>query len=407
LARGCVNVIEFDGLMEEAGPRWPRIRDGVYARLDALLHAKLGLNDLFAPLGETAYLITMPTTEPEDVNAICTRVAFDLHTSFLGQCGLTQLHVNAVSCGDNDSLILKRLPPDRIVVIAEQLGILDQLKTQSADFEFGMAALERMRSSSVGASIGDTIADAPLDIEFHYTPIWSVPNLAITTYACETKGIHVPSRLHPVSLSHLPIKDQIQVELLTLQSGVAQLSKSVSSGQRFLLAVPISFEVFGAPAGRMAILEVCRELSYELRQYLSFVIYDVPPGVAQTRLANMANALRSVSRSVSATLSPGARAYASYLGVGLRAIGFDLREFTSQNPFEQNDAEQLAQFARRSNLGTFLAGIKDKAALRYAQDAGIQLLSGHAVAPPCAVPQGMCRLTWAETLSKPDTELWV
>jgi hypothetical protein len=407
LARGCVNVIEFDGLMEEAGVRWSRMRDGVHARLDALLHAKLGPNDLFVPIGETAYLVTMPTTEADDVNAICTRIAFDLHTSFLGQCCLTQLHVNTVSCEDDNSLVLKRLPPDQIVMIAEQLGIFDQLKTQSADLGFGAVALERIRSSSSGVSVGDMIMDSPLDIECHYIPIWSVPNLAITTYACETKGIHIPSRSQPIPLSQLSEKERIQVELLTLQSGVAQLLKSVSNGERFLLVAPISFEVFGAPAGRMAILAVCKELPYDLRQYLSFVIYDVPPGVAQTRLANMANALRSVSRSVSATLSPGTRAYASYQGIGLRAIGFDLREFTSQNHFQQNDIEQLAQFARRSNLGTFLSGVKDKAALKYAQDAGIQLLSGPVIAPPCAVPQGMCRLTWAETLSKPGTELWV
>jgi hypothetical protein len=414
LARGCVNVIEFDGLMDEAGTRWPRIRDGVYARLETLLRAKLGPNDLFVPIGETAYLVTMPTTEPDEVNAICTRISFDLHTSFLGQCGLKQLHIASVSSDDEETLILKRLPVERIVSIAGKLGILGMLKAHEVSASaVGDANLQKGASESAVEGAFRIATDtangtsSQIDVQYCYNPIWSVPNQAITTYACEPKMANVAQRHLAVLLSHLSEKDRIQVELSTLAAGIAQLTKSVACGQRFLLAAPISFQVLGAPTGRVAILSVCKELLPDLRQYLSFIIYDIPLGVAQTRLANMVNALRSVSRGVSATIAPMARTYGSYQGIGLKAVGFDLREFSGQRPFLQSDAEQLSLFARRSNLASFLAGVGDKAALKYAQDAGVQLLSGSAIAPTCAVPLGMRKLTWAETLAKPDTELWI
>lgn len=91
LAKGCVNVVEFDGLKVQAGDRWPRFREGVYARIEGLLRTKLGPNDLFLRLADTAYLITMPTTDAEDVSAVCLNVAFELYKSFLGQCDISQI----------------------------------------------------------------------------------------------------------------------------------------------------------------------------------------------------------------------------------------------------------------------------------------------------------------------------
>ena len=415
MARGCVNVIEFDGLKLEAGARWPRICEGVYARLEVLLRTKLDPNDVFLRIGETAYLVTMPTTDPEDVSAICTRVSFDLHTSFLGQCGLGQLHVNTVSCDDQDMLVLNRLPIDRMIALADKVGILDMLGAQGTAVGAGFQTTETTQTGlteTAASPVAITAfaaapATAPITIKYHYIPFWSVPNRAITGYACEPKLIFVSPHVQPVSISQLDAKERIQVEVSALQTGIEKLSETLSTGNRFLMTAPISFDVFGAPTARMAILSTFKALPCDFRQYIAFIIYGVPPGVAQTRLANMVNALQSVCRSVSATIAPKSRVYASYQGIGLKAIGFDLREFTNQNRFRQHDAEQLAQFARQSNLGTFFAGVQSKTTLKYAQDANIQLLSGPAIAPPCSEPEGMRRLTWAETLSSPDLELWV
>jgi hypothetical protein len=101
----------------------------------------------------------------------------------------------------------------------------------------------------------------------------------------------------------------------------------------------------------------------------------------------------------------GRKAYGAYQGVGLKAVGFNLDEFAGQVTFCQHDAEQLAQFARRANLGTFLHAARRKVTLKYAQDASIQFLSGPAIAPACSEPRGMWRLPWGDVLAKPEIEL--
>jgi hypothetical protein len=418
LAKGCVNVVELDALKEIAGERWPRIRDGVYARMEALLRSKLGPNDLYIRLGETAYLITMPTTDAEDVSAICTRVAFDLHMSFLGECGLTQIHVNTVVGGEDDSLVLRRLPATTIAVLAERIGISDLLAkpggmipalneppegSHSRDPHHRPShGHARSRSAPQAAA-----AEGAVQVEHHFLPVWSVPNAAVTTYICAPKTIRIAGRQSNVLLSSLELRERLVVEMSVLRQGIAELTRSHQEDRRFLLNIPLSFDVFGPPAGRMEVLAACREMPHDFRSFITYVISNVPLGVGQTALANMVTALNPFGRAVVATVHPATRTFSGYQGIGLKAVGYDLEEFPARTRFAQDDAERLAQFARRNSLGTFLNNVGDKNALKFAQDAGIQYLCGGAVAPPTTKPRGMWRLDWAQVLAKPETELWV
>ncbi len=412
LAKGCVNIIELGSFKEQAGERWFRICEGVYGRLESLLRAKLGPNDLFVRIGDIAYLVTMPTTDPEDVSAICMRVAFDLHTSFLGQCGISQIEVNTVSAGPDDTLAFQRLPAEKIASLAEKSGI-----TFSSNGEGAVAAPQRQvgphttsiaavaKGNSASWGVVEPLPPA-LTVEHQFVPIWSVRNSAVTSYACEPKTIFAAGRQDSISIGQLTPKERIQVDLAAFQAGNAQLANAHAAGDRFLLAALVSFELLGAPTGRMELLAACRNLSYNYRNFLSFIICDVPPGVAQSRLAGMVTILQPFGRGVSATIAPKQRAFTSYQGIGLQSIGFDLQKFSPQNPLTQNEVEQLAQFARRANLGAFLSGVSDNSILKYAQDANIAHLSGPAVAPAMSEPKGMWRLTWADVLARPEMEIW-
>lgn len=418
LAKGCVNVVGFGALKEYAKDRWPRICEGIYARLETLLRNKLGPNDLFVRIGEIAYLVTMPTTDPEDVNAICLRVAFDLHASYLGQCSLDQIQVSTVANGDDDTLVLQHLPSARVVSLAKKMGIPLQpprrgaLPGDIANLSEPAArpfSIDNAQNGDQPANGSAVQASGTVQVEHLFTQIWSAPNQAMTTYACEPKAIFVPPRANPVPITQLQPKERLQVEITAFKVGAAELIKAHTAGCRFLLAVPMSFDVLGSPAGRMECVSFCHSLSQTIRPYLIFTIYGTPPGVAQSRLANIVNYLRPFARSISATVSPETRSYQAlqaYQGIGLRAVGFNLSEFSPQSPLGQHDAELLSKFARQFNLGTFLFNVGSKTILKFALDAQIQSLSGSVIAPTCAEPNGVWRLTWGELLSQPVAEFW-
>ena len=149
----------------------------------------------------------------------------------------------------------------------------------------------------------------------------------------------------------------------------------------------------------MEYLTECRNLSYEYRQYLDFILTDVPLGIAHTRLNDLANTLRPFARSISATVAPGTRNFIPYQGLGLRAIGYNKHDFQHDRPFKRDDALGLVQAAKTLKLSTFILGLRKLTPLQMSHDAGIQLLSGAAIAPATPEPKGMTRLAWEDILS--------
>ena len=394
LARGCVNVLSLEGIRSEAGERWPRIRDGVYGRMETLLRQKLGPTDFFTRIDDESYLVTMPAAEPEDVNVVCLRVAYDLYTSFIGQCDLGNIHVSTAIGADEEGLTLKRLSRDQIISLAEKAGVADLIPPNLP--RNGVSPLLSVLADRAINSVSPLQRreqHTSLNITHEFVPAWVAPNCAITTYICEPKSIMVAETGMHITLAQLSPKERVQAELSCLHAGIAQLARSAQKGNRFLLGVNISFEVLGSPNGRMEFLSALHNLSYEYRPYLDYTINEVPPGVAQTRLNNMVNMLRPFGRSVSATVAPASRVYTAYQGIGLRSMGLDLREYASALTFD-DDLRNLLHMAKVMKLATFLCNVRKLETLQSPHASSVQILSGPAVALPCEEPRGMWRLSW-------------
>jgi hypothetical protein len=194
------------------------------------------------------------------------------------------------------------------------------------------------------------------------------------------------------------IQERAAIEIAALHAGISELAGALRSGQRFLLSVPFSFEMVGSPLGRMELTSACRHLLAEHRQYLLFILTNVPPGVAQTRLADIVNTMRPFARHVMATVATGSRSYSGYQAIGLQAMGLEIDPSTLDLRVEA-DLARLALAAKAAKLGTFLYGIPSADMLMLGRDTGIRWLSGPAVAAPVLKPQPMTRLTWDDLVS--------
>ncbi|HEY1962315.1 MAG TPA: hypothetical protein VGG69_07855 [Rhizomicrobium sp.] len=382
LERGSVNVIGFGAIREQAGDRWPKLREGVISRLEGLLRHALRPTDFFAPLDDTTYLVTMPSADPQDVNIVCLRIAYDLHNSLLGRCDLGQIQVSTARSGGVDLLELHPLTTEQILAMAEKAGIHD------------FAASPYARAAIATKLAAATRQEVRVDLAYSYLPVWDSRNEAITTYLCQSRAYRVlESHAEAMPPEQTTIKERIAIEIAALHAGISELASALRGGQRFLLSLPFSFETIGSPLGRMELTSACRHLLAEHRQYLIFILTGVPPGVAQRRLADLINTMRPFARHVMATVAPGSRAYAAYQGIGLQAIGLEIVQPTLDLRLEA-DIARLALAAKGAKLGTFLYGLSSADMLGLAHETGIRWLSGPAIAAPVTQPQPMVRLTW-------------
>lgn len=397
MSRGAVNVISLDELRTASGDGWPRIRDGVHARLETLLRGMLGPADFFAQINEAAYLVCMPASAPEEVNLICLRCAFELHTSMLGECRIDQLVVGtAVAGARNGELTVVPIPTERLATLAVKAGIHPL--------------------PPAGATITRTPANTQphfqpppqggrFTVKHQFLPIWSVPNTAVTSYLCEPQSITEPNRRDSIPISAFDPAPRLEIEMSCIHHGITQLQKAMVAGKQFILAIGLPYAMVGSPAGRQAVITTLRNLPSEMRNYLAFVIREVPHGVAQSLLASLVVRLQPYGRSVSATVAPHSNLYRAYQDIGLYTIGFALCEFGAVLP-TQYEIEELALFGRRNHLGTFVSHVNNINTLKFVQDAGIQQLSGSAIAPACEVPHGVWRLTWQKLTAEQVVEIW-
>jgi hypothetical protein len=388
LDRGCVNVIGFDAIKSRAGARWPKLREGVVARLESLLRHALRSTDFFAPLNDSAYLVTMPGADPEEINIVCLRIAYDLYKNLLGHCDLGHIQVSVAKDAGDDGLSLESIAKDHVLTLAQKAGIHDLAPAPDKGAASGHV------SGSAPQASGE-----PLRTLHSYIPIWDSRNEAITTYLCHTRAYRAAHN-EPVQVQQLTGRDRAAVELSGLHQVIVDLEDALKLGRRVLLGVPFTFEMIGSPLGRMQLASACRHLLAEHRQYLLFMLMDVPRGVAHTRLADVVNTLRPFARSVMATVAPGSRWYTAYHGIGLQAIGMRAAQCAA-GPGLQAEIAKLTAATRSARLGSFLYDVTSRDVLEMARDRGVRWFSGPAVSPAVQQPQAMTHFRWAEMTRQP------
>lgn len=381
LARGCVNAIGLDGIKAEAGARWEKTRENVTARLEAILRQKLGPNDFFAPLSETAYLVTMPSADAEDAQITCLRVAHELYTESLGQFDLGTIAISTAQSGEGDSIVLNPVSRENVVFLAGRAGL------PTGD----LPSVPAIRFVPHGAD--RHLVDAPPQ----FVPTWDSRNEAVTGYYCahsHVSFLHAPSE--QVAVCDLSAKERAHVELSGLYKGVGVLAKHLEKGERFLMTFPVSFDTLGSPVARMDFSSACRELPSEFRQYILFELIDIPFGAPHSRLAELATTLRPFSKAVIAHVPHGTRTYASFQGIGLQAIGMNVPKQRMSEYDLREELRRLVHAAKRMNLTTLVANVNSPTALKLARETGIHFVRGPVIGAAADSPRPMWRLTWRE-----------
>jgi hypothetical protein len=118
--------------------------------------------------------------------------------------------------------------------------------------------------------------------------------------------------------------------------------------------------------------------------------------VPASRLNELVTTVRAFGRGVTAEVALRNPTLAMYQGIGLQAIGLNLS--APQDSLTRLEIERLGVSARRLGLLAFLSEVSTAALAAFACDAGVQRLSGPAVARPMMEPGPMIHLYMDEVL---------
>jgi hypothetical protein len=375
LQRGCVNLIGLEEIKNQVGPRWEKLRTSVFAKLENLLHHKLSSTDFYTQLDDLSFLVSMPSATPEESRIFCLRVAHELHVSLLGSCDIGKLRLSSVTGAQED--IFARAP-----IAGPQLTAL--ARTARLNEEGGRATPERKAALNSANPV----------FCHKFKPIWDAQQEAVTTYRCVSDQPDVSDDAGP----NVRAKLDLAITVSRIAKATEVLGKHLAADQKFLMWIPIAFDVLTSPIGRMEITGVCRNLSSDLRPYLIFEVSDLPLGVPQSRLSELAGSLRSFCRGVAAQLPARLPNYGAYLEAGLQAIGLS---FSGSGAMDlDSELFKLSVAAKRQRIKSFVFDVPHHDLLLSSRALGINLLSSPLVGDALGAPMRVRRLLMQDMSAK-------
>ncbi|HEY4941696.1 MAG TPA: hypothetical protein VII56_09710 [Rhizomicrobium sp.] len=383
LERGCVSIIRLDEIKSEAGARWEKLRGSVSAHLESLLRQKLSSSDFFVQLDDTSFLVSMPEAVAEASQIFCLRIAHELHTSMLGHCQLGQLRIAKAVRLQGDEVETVDVGGPQLIQLAIAAG-LD-----------GISESERLAARRTAPR---PAAPSAPEYSHRYVPLWDAQREAITTWRCATDP------LAGVSATATP---DVKVELGATLSRIAHAARSLTEhmkvGERFLVSIPLTYDVLTAPAGRMEIVSACRDLSSALRPYLIFEIGDLPYGVPQSRLSELVCVVKPFCRAVAALLPARTSNHGDYQSAGLHAIGVSLAAGGASLTAMDYEVAKVCAAAKRLHILSFVLDAPTPDAIRAARDHGANLISSPIVGGAVASPRSVQRLLARDFLPAPSS----
>ncbi len=246
----------------------------------------------------------------------------------------------------------------------------------------------------IGSGRGSSIQN--LEVCHRFMPIWDARKQAVASYRCL-------SLFDQAQAENFGPEERTRFDLaaavLRIEQCTATLSQGLESGGKFLLWIPISYDMLAAPAARTRISAVCRGLNVELRSYLVFEISDLPYGVPQSRLFDLTGALKPYCRGIVAQLPARIANYSAYLGAGLQAIGLSLLAGGVSGTEMESEMFKLCAAAKRQHIMSFVFDIPSEELLQAARQLGVNFLSSPLIGLPLETPAPARRL-FARDISK-------
>ena len=445
---GRIFFIDLEGLKTELADQWPNLAEVIDSVARTVFRRNLSGNDVYCKHGDGGFLVVFSTLSTASATIICQRIADDLRAMLLGKTGSAEIAVSTV-VGQRDSRLLLQevslldqairvsrpaTPAPRSNAGASTASLPGMVQTAvglSNDGDPGWSQIHRHGGTEPSVESGSPASalaaktqppakrivadepgweplridrlnqsstqerptaeepDAPAAPTYLFQPVWDTQNKLLSTYLCLTPDevASEPTCMAAgADLSEVDGDAVAAFDLNKLLNAADMLDELVRNYFQLFVSTTVHAETMGSPRLRRQYLHVLRRIPEKLRKFLILQLYGLPAGIATGRIVECVTALRPNCGAilVETGLDPGD--VAKFAGIGVHAVGADLR---TVSPSEQRLFGDLARFAAEADkhrLWTFLTGVTRSSQIIGATAAGIRYLSGRRVGPASEVP---------------------
>jgi hypothetical protein len=373
IAAGSFHLVGLAEIRERLGANWDRVRDKVHQETRRIIERRIGAKDVYFAGSADDYVLVFAVLGKSAAQLVCAKISQEVQRSMLGDSETQDISVRTLVCEIDGNFRIEKTKLSDLVAAAVVAAA-----TGSASAELVWADMPAPPTFGPGAPALPKHAQSGIV----YRPVWDVRREAVSTYLTR-RGPTVGAG--PDELSRL--------EHEALQAGIEMLADLYQNQFRLRLSFPVSFEAIASVSRLRTYLALCRTIPEHLRKLVAFELVNLPIGVPNGRLTELAVALRPYCGLILATVDWRHADLSQFTKTGIRLVNAVISPGSNE---KQNMAEmdRFAIAAEKAELQSAIEGVGTSSLALAAKAAGVNFISGDRIGPCVEAPHGMLRISW-------------
>lgn len=372
---GKTQFINLEQIKADFGDRWETVAAKARQITDQVIRRRVSPTDVVAPMDDDSYLILFAELTEEQARLKIAAIARAIQERLIGELELSERHQVKAYVVDIAEVIHQR---GGVPAIAELSQILSG----------GEDVAPPTRATGADAEIQRRIGEVGLT----YQPVWMVNKGVVPIFQVRTMRLDASDQIQTGAAAY-PHQDAVvcfEIDREVLLRALHDLRRLLQGQGRAILSVPLRLQSL-LDQGGARLIDLCRALPPEARQYLVIEFADLGTAAVLARLGEGMAAVQPFCRAVTARLPLGFTQFEPLVRHRITRVGFDLDD--GRDPLAaygqiETLMPRLAHAAHAHRIATHLQGIIGTGLARLARDAGFDYLSGPAIAKETLRPTG-------------------
>ena len=402
-----IHMIGLEEIKTRLGKRWAKHKGRVLGAAKSILQHHLSTHDLCLPYGELGFVVLFAEADQHSAAITCGLVKAELLRRFVGDEALDGLDIHTETMSlDLDSIEAVSLAKTLRKIASETSDDgeeidsslnLEQENSHSfqpieneiqdlypAASEADINRIERaiVTSALERNEVNEALGHSANLLRFRFDPIYQPKSGVIGTFTCVPTRTTLTGR-ELESYRVLTNDNEASVLLLDrliLAHCMETLIDSVKERRLGLIIVPVSFDTFARPASRQEYLQQLMRLPQDLRRFVVPFIRRLPKGVPESRLVDIASALKPNVRAIGARVHMDVALVQRLRSCGFYGASLVLHPYGENGRIHPDLIEKGAEMLIKAGMSPTLSGIASKKHRDRAVDAGFHFLCGPAIA---------------------------
>jgi hypothetical protein len=351
---------------ENFGAKWKEIEPRASDAVRAAIEKHLSPADTFTETTAYTYLLFLADASPEACRRKVIRAAREIARLLVGEDDPAHiLTIREAGLQPNGEFVFKEIA-----------------------FESPDATSASERETAPAANGTQALFTHPTltDVAVRYSPVWDVRNGAVITHRCMA-AVPLPggalatgdSALRAIHDMHKP-ETVLQLDRIVLSRAIADAATIYAEGLRSYLTLPIHFESLATTQRRLELMAMLRQVPEDVAKGITYEIMDLPVGVPQGRVMDLAAPLLRMGRAVAARLPVSIESVRNLSNTGVQTVGVDLESQHLPEFRLFREMDRFAAMARAQGFPAYAIGLRSRSLISAAVGAGFLYVSGEPIA---------------------------